>query len=141
MILLSDRKSCEDHESSHFYGSTTPSFWVSDFKIAIMSKTSHAMSKTSSKWKWLSLKVSIFTPIFTCKLIEIQLICHNFQTKPLSLRWCFVYCDPRPKTHILKKKFAQKFENWNPKIFQKKYKSRKIDFKIAITQKLGTVNT
>ena len=35
-----------------------------------------------------------------------------------------------------KKKFAQKFENWNPKIFQKKYKSRKIDFKIAITQKL-----
>ena len=28
LIAPSDRKSCEDHESPHFYGSTTLSFWV-----------------------------------------------------------------------------------------------------------------
>ena len=42
--------------------------------------------------------------------------------------------------HTFKKKIAQKLENLNPKIFQKKYKSRKIDFKIAITQKLRVVD-
>ena len=126
MIVPFDRKSSEDHESPNFYVSTILSFWViailklifldlyffwkifgfqfsnfwANFFLNACFWTRITMSKTSSKWKWLSLKVSIFTPIFTGKLIEIQLICHNFQTKPLSLRWCFVYCNPRPKTHI-----------------------------------------
>ena len=64
------------------------------------------MTKTSSKWKWLSLKVSIFTPIFTGKLIEIQLICHNFQIKPLSLIDDVLFIAILAQKHTFKKKFA-----------------------------------
>ena len=73
-------------------------------------KNKHFKKKVRPKvWK---LKSKNFPEIFMYKR-------HNSKTKPLSLRWSFVHWIPCPKTHILKKKIAQKLENWNPTIFLK----------------------